>query len=327
MPDIILAPEELMAQSAEMASLQADYESLLAQVTNVLRGFNDNWSPNLASNFEGKILGAQKSFSNIANMLANGSGAARLSSATFAGNLNSYLSALMGDENGDLGKLIGGLDGNAAQWAAHMLGYGAEYDSVKDVVGMVQSGDYEGALRAVGELGLDKLTGVMAGGLEDSEWVNQLDDATGGLLGLGNLKQQYSKNWIGDTFDNAVDAYQMMDSDPYGCLHKIGEAAWNMTAGAPLKTAGEAAWNVVENVPFLNEWYAEHGATDATSALGAIMGEIAQGVTGNKADADYIRNYYGDHGGVASGIVDGVVNIAQYAGEKLSSIPWNSLFM
>lgn len=83
MAEIKLTPEELTAQSAEMASLQKEYETLFGQVTTALNGINDNWSENLASNFSGKIQSAQKSFSSVANMLLNGSSAAKISAAGF----------------------------------------------------------------------------------------------------------------------------------------------------------------------------------------------------------------------------------------------------
>lgn len=84
MAEIVLTPELLMSQSAEMQSLQTEYESLFGQVTNVLNGMNDSWSTNIASNFAGKILLAQKSFSSIVNMMQNGSTAAKVGAMTFA---------------------------------------------------------------------------------------------------------------------------------------------------------------------------------------------------------------------------------------------------
>ena len=325
MQDIILTPEELMAQSAEMASLQTEYDSLFAQVTNALHVMNDYWSPNLASNFEGKISGAQKTFANITNMLANGSGAARLSAATFSGNLNSYLSALMGDESGDMSSLILELGDKSALWAAKLIGQGATYETVRDAVEKIQNGDYEGALRIVGAQGADWLAGAMTGSMPESEWVNKLDEMTGGAIGLVGLEKQYFKNWIGTAFNDAIDAYKLMDTDPQACVHKIGEAAWNFSAGAPLKTAGDAAWNVAKKIPGIGSWYEERGATDSESALGVGLSEMMYAITGNQEDADYVKNYYSDHGGIAGGIVDGIVDIAQYAYEKVSQFPWKSV--
>lgn len=325
MPDIILTPEELMAQSAEMASLKAEYESLFVQVTNTLRAVNENWSPNLSSNFEGKISGAQKTFVNITNMLANGSGAAKLGAATFSDNLNSYLSALMGDESGDMSSFILGLSDQTALWAAKLMGQGATYETVRDAVEKLQNGDYEGAVRLFGAQGADWLASAMTGSMPESEWVNKIDEMTGGALGLAALEKSYFKNWIGTAFNDAIDAYQLMDTDPQACVHKIGEAAWNFTAGAPLKTAGDAAWNVVEKVPGLGDWWKERGATDSESALGIGLGEMMYAINGNQEDADYVKNYYSNHGGVAGGVVDGIVDFAQFVSEKVSAFPWKSV--
>ena len=77
--NIKLTPEELLAQSTEMASIQSEFESLFSQVTSSLNNLNGSWSEALAGNFSGKISAAQKSFSAVAEMMANGATAARVS--------------------------------------------------------------------------------------------------------------------------------------------------------------------------------------------------------------------------------------------------------
>lgn len=91
MADIQLTPEELLSQSTEMFNLQNEYESLFQQVKNSLEGINNSWSPNLASNFSGKITSAQNSFSSIINMFGNGANAAKASATRF-GTPSSWLS-------------------------------------------------------------------------------------------------------------------------------------------------------------------------------------------------------------------------------------------
>ena len=44
MANIKLTPEELLAQSAELASIQAEFQSLFTQVTGSLNSLNDNLS-------------------------------------------------------------------------------------------------------------------------------------------------------------------------------------------------------------------------------------------------------------------------------------------
>ena len=84
MAEILLTPEILIAQSAQMQTLGSEFESLFSQVTTVLNGMNDSWSENIATNFVSKILLAQQSFSSIVNMLENGSNAARIGAMSFA---------------------------------------------------------------------------------------------------------------------------------------------------------------------------------------------------------------------------------------------------
>ena len=144
MAEIKLTPEELTAQSVEMASLQSEYEGLFRQVTNSLNGINESWSENLASNFSGKIQSAQKSFSSVANMLLNGSSAARIGSLTFASGtgIGDILSGLMGNgasmptEVSDLAKWIqemgGDLTGEQGKWINEMLQMtGIDADTIK----------------------------------------------------------------------------------------------------------------------------------------------------------------------------------------------------
>ena len=84
MANIKLTPEELLAQSTEMASIQAEFTALFSQVTSSLNNLNNNWSEALAGNFSGKITAVQKSFSSVADMMANGAAAARVGANTFA---------------------------------------------------------------------------------------------------------------------------------------------------------------------------------------------------------------------------------------------------
>ncbi len=79
MAKIKLTPEELLAQSAELASLQTEFQTLFSQVTSALNSLNGSWSEALAGNFSGKIAAAQKSFASVADMLQNGADAAKRS--------------------------------------------------------------------------------------------------------------------------------------------------------------------------------------------------------------------------------------------------------
>lgn len=90
---ILLTPDELKAQAAEMDALRAEYESLFANVSGELRKANGNWSTNMAGNFAGKINSATKSFSNINDLLENGANAAKSCAVSFE-SIDSELSKL-----------------------------------------------------------------------------------------------------------------------------------------------------------------------------------------------------------------------------------------
>lgn len=339
MAEIKLTPEELTAQSMEMSSLQSEYENLFHQVTNALNGINDSWSENLASNFSGKIQSAQKTFSSVANMLLNGSSAARIGSLTFASGtgIGDVLSGFMGkNSSSDLAKWIQemgeGLTGKEGSWISKLLDMGVDPETIKETAEKIAQGDTSGALKMVYDKWLDWTGGAVSGGIVTGSWVDKINEVTGGTLGLADLEKSFFKNWIGGTMEKAAEVYVDFNSDhPDGWreLRGLGEMAWNFTAGAPIKTVGDAAWNVVEKIPYVGKWYKDRGAVDAESMFSAGLSEMIYAVTGNHEDADYVRNYYGDHGGIAGGVVDGIGDIASFTWDKGTAIVsnvWNSIF-
>ncbi len=100
---IQLTPQELLSQSQEMKGLQAEYETLFGQSQTLLGQVNANWSANLANNFAGKILSAQKSFKQITSMLEAGGNLAQESARTME-SVDSLLAKNMAAGDG-----IGGL--------------------------------------------------------------------------------------------------------------------------------------------------------------------------------------------------------------------------
>lgn len=343
MADIKLSPELLMSQSTELASMKNDFDGLFTQVTGVLNGMNESWSENLARNFAGKITGAQKSFSSVLNMLTNSSQAARISSLAFSsGNAGNILSHMLGTGNTEImkdgmSKLADWLSGKeldkaAAAWISEQLGMGADAETIKNAVSQIMDGDFEGALKTAGEKGIDLLAKSLSGSIEAGSWVDQLNQATGGKLGLEGLENAYYKNLIGSTLGNAADIVkeQLSGNPDRGQeLRTLGELAWNATAGSVIETGFDQAYNVVSKIPIIGDYYANQGATDGESAIGVMCGDLMYAMTGNNDDAAYARNYYSDHGGIAGGIVDGVKEVAGFAGEKLGdvfSFDYHSIF-
>ena len=334
--NIKLTPEELLAQSTEMASIQSEFESLFSQVTSSLNNLNGSWSEALAGNFSGKISAAQKSFSAVAEMMANGATAARVSANTFS-EPGAVLSLICG--GGESGSFSGSSE--LLSWIAEnaqtgvnsdlMIGAiskmtGVDAAGAKDILGKVMKGDYEGVLDTVADKGIDWVAGALSGNLGSDTWVGQLEEATGGTLGLAGLEKSFGKNVLGSTLGNAKNIVKDMyfgDGNPAYELEQLGEMAWNSGAGSVIKTTSDAAYNVVKNIPGIGDYYAEKGVTDGEGAIGSIIGDITLMVTGDSQAAAADQNYYKDHGGIAKGVVDGVVDIGSYVADRIGTL-WHS---
>lgn len=334
--NIKLTPEELLAQSTEMASIQSEFESLFSQVTSSLNNLNGSWSEALAGNFSGKISAAQKSFSAVAEMMANGATAARVSANTFS-EPGAVLSLICG--GGESGSFSGSSE--LLSWIAEnaqtgvnsdlMIGAiskmtGVDAAGAKDILGKVMKGDYEGVLDTVADKGIDWVAGALSGDLGSDTWVGQLEEATGGTLGLAGLEKSFGKNVLGSTLGNAKNIVKDMyfgDGNPAYELEQLGEMAWNSGAGSVIKTTSDAAYNVVKNIPGIGDYYAEKGVTDGEGAIGSIIGDITLMVTGDSQAAAADQNYYKDHGGIAKGVVDGVVDIGSYVTDRIGTL-WHS---
>ena len=334
--NIKLTPEELLAQSTEMASIQSEFESLFSQVTSSLNNLNGSWSEALAGNFSGKISAAQKSFSAVAEMMANGATAARVSANTFS-EPGAVLSLICG--GGESGSFSGSSE--LLSWIAEnaqtgvnsdlMIGAiskmtGVDAAGAKDILGKVMKGDYEGVLDTVADKGIDWVAGALSGDLGSDTWVGQLEEATGGTLGLAGLEKSFGKNVLGSTLGNAKNIVKDMyfgDGNPAYELEQLGEMAWNSGAGSVIKTTSDAAYNVVKNIPGIGDYYAEKGVTDGEGAIGSIIGDITLMVTGDNQAAAADQNYYKDHGGIAKGVVDGVVDIGSYVADRIGTL-WHS---
>ena len=113
------------------------------------------------------------------------------------------------------------------------------------------------------------------------------------------------------------------DGNPAYELEQLGEMAWNSGAGSVIKTTSDAAYNVVKNIPGIGDYYAEKGVTDGEGAIGSMIGDITLMVTGDSEAAAADQNYYKDHGGIAKGVVDGVVDIGSYVADRIGAL-WHS---
>lgn len=109
MAKISLDPQELKNQALQMSTLGAEYETLFSGVNSILVNVNSNWSQNLSNNFSGKISAAQRSFSQVTDMLKFGADAANSSAESYE-NIDIQLTKVMGKYThfGSSGVLHGG---------------------------------------------------------------------------------------------------------------------------------------------------------------------------------------------------------------------------
>lgn len=335
MGKIELTPETLLAQSTELASIQAEFESLFSQVTSSLNRMNESWSEGLASNFSGKITAVQKSFSSVAEMLGNGVSAARIGANTFA-EPGLVLTMLCGgtsfEKGSDLLNWIAG-QGGELQSSDLILGElskitGLDLDSAKEALGLIAQGDYEGAIERAGEKLIDWTASALAGEIPADSWVSTMQDLTGGRWGFDGLEKAFYKNLMGNTAKNVVNIAENLisgDADNGYIAKQLGELVWNAGPGAVIETGADAAFHVVEKIPVLGDYYRERGVSDGEGAIGAMIEDITYAVTGDAEIAAADGNYYQEHGGIAGGIVNGVVEIGGYVGEKIGTL-WHSAF-
>lgn len=330
--DIKLTPEELLSQSSQLTSLQTEFESVFTQLTSTLNSMNDSWSSTLAGNFAGKIQAAQKSFSSVANMLANGASAAQLSANTFA-SPGTVLAMLSGGDDADLSSLsglagwisenkdrlgtLGNLVKNPDEMFETLTGMtGLDTETTKNVLGKLLDGDYEGALKIAGDKGIETVAGWMSNGLDASSWVGQLQEMTGSTLGINlgfdKLEQSYyehvGKGVLGNAANIIKDQYFTEGGgDPAYQLNQLTQMAWNLGPGGVIETAGDAAFDVVSNLPIVGDYYSEKGVTDFAGAVDSMIGDVQNIFTGSSDS-----HYYQDHGGIAQGIADGIADIGDY---------------
>ncbi|MDO4418018.1 MAG: hypothetical protein Q4C02_07040 [Eubacteriales bacterium] len=331
--EVIVTPELLAAQGVEMASLMSEYESLFSSVSSLLAEINSSWSPNMANNFSGKIQSAQKSFSNVVGMLGNGSSAAKAASQIFADDLA-----------GAVGNILGLMEQGSdfSDWVKNALGAadvpglkGLDLGTLQQASDLVQKGDYDGALKKLAEKGLDigagKAADLITGNIDTSDLAvfQELNEATGGKLSvlgyLANFPQKTIKSTITETIGSLAEAAQKAGSgDTKGAMQSLLEAGWNGTFGGAQKAWSDTVWNTIQNTP-AGEYYKEKGAKSGADAIGVALGSVYEAVTGDTEGAEYFNTYYSRNGGIGGGMVNGMKDIIEYAGEKLGSFSWKSI--
>ncbi|WP_274939380.1 hypothetical protein [Chordicoccus furentiruminis] len=221
MADIKFSEATLMEQSAQLAGLQQQYEDIFTQVASVLNSMNENWSESLAGNFSGKISGAQKAFSSVVNMLANGSSAAKVASLSYS-DVGSVLGSLIssvtegGGETASgesmmgtlLTSVIEGSDMNTTSAALVkqllddpeiMAGTGLDQldpetqelvkSTLQGVVGSATAGDYKAVLQTLKDAGNQELANQVDKVLQ-SDWARANNIASAEDLGMAKALKE-----------------------------------------------------------------------------------------------------------------------------------------
>ena len=289
---IKLTPEELLAQSSQMADIQSSFNGLFSALNNVLSNLNGEWSEIISRNFVGKIQSAQKACSGIVDMFGNSSNAAKLSAMIFTDDSNSVdsiLGQLMQYAEGEAFNTIDEIikkitSGDDATILGELLGKNYDTATFKSIMQDIKSGNTEGVMQTLYEKGKDIFGDAMSIG-SGGTWADMVDEMTGGKLGLSNVQGDYFKNLVFGSTEKAVEIAQNLYGDNPDYIeagYQLGEFAWNFGPGAALDACGDAVYKTVSNIPIIGDYYAEKGATDAGSMFSTAYGEFVEMVSGNR---------------------------------------------
>jgi len=165
-----------------------------------------------------------------------------------------------------------------------------DFDAIQS---KVENGDYMGVINEaedvfgdVAEIGMVNLVKTMA----------ELQGVTLESSELG----KYAKYTIHLIDNTAEAATECLLGEP--TIGKALNFAWSVTGKPILETAGDEVYKVTSLIPNISEFYADRGATDATSMANVAMQEFYRLATGSDEGAEYVGNYYENHGGLAGGL-------------------------
>ncbi len=314
MTQILVTPEQLVAQSAEMANIRNEFDGLQQQLSNALIRMNEAWSPNMSNNFSSKITSAQKSFMSVLNMLDNGSAAARIGANTFDGNIDGVMAAMA--ENPSLADWLGKHADEMTDFTANFIGTALGSESFKnsekilyEAADKVQNGDFAGALKQVLNQGADITSEAVTGNFITGTVFKGLKALT--KVDLKDHAESFMKDTAHDYNEKLGQWFEQVGSgDISGALKTTAESAFVMP------------WNILKSgldlgADISDTWFGTSVNQDALKNLGDIEGTIYTLCTGDSAGAAYVRNYYQDQGGVIPGVVNGLGELGSYAVERV----------
>lgn len=275
---IQLTPAELLAQSQEMLSLQKEFETLFGQTKTLLDEVNQNWSSNLANNFAGKLISAQKSFANVVSMLEQGGNLAATSAQTFE-SMDSLLSKVM---SGEWGAVAGSVGSGIAGVAGGIAG----------AVGGI--GGAGGILGGLGAAGLAGATGALA----DVDW-----SAVGGKLSefgsyaWNQLKEDWqnageSMEWLGDKYNQLPDEVKKKIEEALG-----GALTTSISITYDIVT-GNVTWDTAYD--FIGEVF--EGSSTGQAIIGTLKEVFEGGALERQSYYDQLSYDQIDEGHVLAGL-------------------------
>lgn len=310
---IQLSPEELLAQSAEMSSLQAEYENLFSGVGTILGNINESWSPNLANNFIGKIGTAKNAFLNLTSLLQQGAALAMSSARSFTtadkanaalvSGAENMLSGLAGAGIGSFSASHSGSSGMWDKWEAQINAAGesldwldGQYDkipeSLRKRIEELIPDDAEAAWRVTkaivrGDYSWDILKDVFVGSGGDKDHASIIT----GILGTG-FEQLFDENSTVRHLENA--SYELSDmAKSARARGDYGEAIYDTFLGEVLMPATESAyigfkWGVDAFTSTITK--AADGAVQVATDLGKGFGAAVNLIPGCEDVGNFIIN-------------------------------------
>ncbi|MBQ3385656.1 MAG: hypothetical protein IJG59_10680 [Erysipelotrichaceae bacterium] len=354
MADIKLNPQELLAQASEMNSIKSAYESLNTQLLNALNGINDSWSENIAGNFIGKIQSAKKSLLSIANMMMNGSTAARVSAMSFL-EPNQILAGFGFGDKGD--PAYNGMDladkflqilkesgydfkGNMEDLSNVLAGFEDTYWNAYPLVKLAidkfiefedyltddEEKPYSPKKYVEAYKVMKKISeGDISGGAKEvaksfvKTGVKQILDLpkTNPFTAAGFLgmdETSFKTKYFTNLVLDSVEAQAKLTFDP--SMKNAFGYVWNTGVQPVLDTCGDIAFNDVKYLPIIGEYYTSQGARSGSDAFQIMLGDMARNVTGDYELGEYFRNYYSEHGSAFDGVYDGYVDALNFLVES-----------
>lgn len=340
---IVIDPQLLMDQSAQMERIASSLQSLLDGVLGDLKNVSASWSEKLAGNFLGKITSAQQSFLGSVEMLHVSSASVKTAADTITEFESRWAERMGGSLGADtlkrvpLSLLLG---------KSIVEGYGALHDTLDPVNSALEEAykkNVPSTVRALIDLGKDQATETAFGDMKFLPDVMEKlynGDYAGAMEKLGDtgaktviqpvIEQaliaqgipkplakieaiQYVKYGLNVTKDTAEAATKVL-LDP--SLKNVMGFPWAVTVQPVLDTAGGNIEDVVKYIPGISEYYDSHECESISDMAKQALGDFYGSFTGDEDTREYYKHYYDDCDSPYEKIYDGIMDAVDFVGES-----------